>query len=488
MAESVRRVYYRSDFDFIAKLMVADAGGEESELGFPAYDWRLFLKRTRGAPFMASSIGGVLTNCVNDGGRIRIICKNHDFVPGHLTGEMCCYIPNPIYPEGVQTVVSKHRLGIELVEDDADDATAIVAELQLPIVATGEGGIQDLSGYLTKIEAISLYQPKGDYATAGQLSAKQDALTPGDGISIEKNVISCTLDTSLYKVVVSLPESGEENKIYLVESNEQGEQNIYTEYGYINGKWETLGQYRAEVNLAPYLTKDDAARSYQPKGDYALREELPAVPTKVRELENDAEYVDADSMQQAIDGIDVGVKAVRLGNNDMGDDVSFINSIDYQYGYNMDEFTQLNDGDVYFSSVSAIDLSSGAPTAKRYIVGKVKGFNANSSSGKEILMMKSYLFDFSGTYTQAEIESTFKVTFDELITAIKNGNAIVITSSSDTSGNYNIVFGATYTLTDDGKTLSTLSMMWWQYGQWVTLSLTNNASSANYTVTVTKTA
>lgn len=299
MAESVRRVYYRSDFDFIARLMVSDAGGGESELGFPAYDWRLFLRRTRGAPFVASSIGGVLTNCVNDGGRIRIICKDHDFVPGRLFGEMCCYIPNPIYPEGLQTVVSKHRLGIELVEDDANDATAIVAELQLPIVATGEGGIQDLSGYLTKIEAISLYQPKGDYATAGQLSAKQDALTPGDGISIEKNVISCTLDTSLYKVVVSLPESGEENKIYLVESNEQGEQNIYTEYGYINGKWETLGQYRAEVNLAPYLTKDDAVRSYQPKGDYALREELPAVPTKVSELENDEQFVSVDDIPES---------------------------------------------------------------------------------------------------------------------------------------------------------------------------------------------
>lgn len=299
MAESVRRVYYRSDFDFIARLMVSDAGGGESELGFPAYDWRLFLRRTRGAPFVASSIGGVLTNCVNDGGRIRIICKDHDFVPGRLFGEMRCYIPNPIYPEGLQTVVSKHRLGIELVEDDANDATAIVAELQLPIVATGEGGIQDLSGYLTKIEAISLYQPKGDYATAGQLSAKQDALTPGDGISIEKNVISCTLDTSLYKVVVSLPESGEENKIYLVESNEQGEQNIYTEYGYINGKWETLGQYRAEVNLAPYLTKDDAVRSYQPKGDYALREELPAVPTKVSELENDEQFVSVDDIPES---------------------------------------------------------------------------------------------------------------------------------------------------------------------------------------------
>lgn len=299
MAESVRRVYYRSDFDFIARLMVSDAGGGESELGFPAYDWRLFLRRTRGAPFVASSIGGMLTNCVNDGGRIRIICKDHDFVPGRLFGEMRCYIPNPIYPEGLQTVVSKHRLGIELVEDDANDATAIVAELQLPIVATGEGGIQDLSGYLTKIEAISLYQPKGDYATAGQLSAKQDALTPGDGISIEKNVISCTLDTSLYKVVVSLPESGEENKIYLVESNEQGEQNIYTEYGYINGKWETLGQYRAEVNLAPYLTKDDAVRSYQPKGDYALREELPAVPTKVSELENDEQFVSVDDIPES---------------------------------------------------------------------------------------------------------------------------------------------------------------------------------------------
>lgn len=291
MAESVRLVYYRSDFDFIARLMVSDAGGGESELGFPAYDWRLFLRRTRGAPFVASSIGGVLTNCVNDGGRIRIICKDHDFVPGRLFGEMRCYIPNPIYPEGLQTVVSKHRLGIELVEDDANDATAIVAELQLPIVATGEGGIQDLSGYLTKIEAISLYQPKGDYATAGQLSAKQDALTPGDGISIEKNVISCTLDTSLYKVVVSLPESGEENKIYLVESNEQGEQNIYTEYGYINGKWEKLGQYRAEINLEPYLTKESAQTTYQPKGDYALRKELPEVPTKVSELENDEGFV-----------------------------------------------------------------------------------------------------------------------------------------------------------------------------------------------------
>lgn len=86
---------------------------------------------------------------------------------------------------------------------------------------------------------------------------KQDKLIPGKGIEIEENVIKCTLDTSLYSIVTNLPEEGESNKIYLVESNEQGEQNIYVEYSFINGQWEQLGLYRAEINLEPYALKTE---------------------------------------------------------------------------------------------------------------------------------------------------------------------------------------------------------------------------------------
>lgn len=68
---------------------------------------------------------------------------------------------------------------------------------------------------------------------------------------------SCTLDTKLYKIVTELPAVGEEHKIYLIESSVQGEQNIYTEYGYINGAWEELGQYRAKIDLEPYALKTE---------------------------------------------------------------------------------------------------------------------------------------------------------------------------------------------------------------------------------------
>lgn len=209
---------------------------------------------------------------------------------------------------------------------------------------------------------------------------KQDKLIEGEGISIEGNTISCTHDKTLYKVVQELPETGEEHKIYLVVSANPEEQNIYTEYAWIDGSWEKLGQYAAEVNLEPYLTKVEAEEAYQPKGDYITSSDIP----------------------------------------------------------------------------------------------------------KEVLVMKTYLFDFSGTYTQAQVENAFKVSFDDLIAGIKAGKAIVITSSSDASGNYNIVFGVTYTLTDDKK-LNMLSMLWWQYSQWCTLSLAYNSSSNNYTATINKT-
>lgn len=86
---------------------------------------------------------------------------------------------------------------------------------------------------------------------------KQDALTAGNGINIsEDNVISVSLNFSLYEIVSSLPTDNiDNNKIYLVASPTSGTQNIYTEYLHTSKGWEILGQFKADIDLSTYATK-----------------------------------------------------------------------------------------------------------------------------------------------------------------------------------------------------------------------------------------
>lgn len=89
---------------------------------------------------------------------------------------------------------------------------------------------------------------------------KQDKLAAGTGIAIQGNVISCTLDQSVFVVKQSLPEqpdSGKENKIYVVPNPEGQGDDIYDEYAWVNGKWEKLGSFKASVDLSAYQTKRD---------------------------------------------------------------------------------------------------------------------------------------------------------------------------------------------------------------------------------------
>lgn len=118
---------------------------------------------------------------------------------------------------------------------------------------------------------------------------KQDKLIAGSGIKIENNTISSTLDVQLYKIVESLPSQDiEPGKIYLVLSEISTESNKYTEYIYVNGEWEIMGSYTANVDLSGYLTKTDAASTYQPKGNYALKTDIPDVSDKA-----DTSYVNS---------------------------------------------------------------------------------------------------------------------------------------------------------------------------------------------------
>lgn len=123
-----------------------------------------------------------------------------------------------------------------------------------------------LGDYLLKTEAQSNYE-----TISGAQGKYQAKLTAGTGIEITgENVINVTLDTNIYQVVESLPESEiNPNKIYLVLSAESGESDLYIEYLYVNNKWEKIGEYKADVDLTPYLKSSEAASTYATKQELA---------------------------------------------------------------------------------------------------------------------------------------------------------------------------------------------------------------------------
>lgn len=85
---------------------------------------------------------------------------------------------------------------------------------------------------------------------------KQDKLTQGTGIKIENNVISLDYSYDLFEVVTELPtENINENKIYLVQDTDGGEENAFVEYIYVNGNWEEVGKFKTTVDLTGYATE-----------------------------------------------------------------------------------------------------------------------------------------------------------------------------------------------------------------------------------------
>lgn len=62
----------------------------------------------------------------------------------------------------------------------------------------------------------------------------------------------------LFVIGTSLPtENIDENKIYVINSNNTGEENIYSEYIYVNNNWEKIGEFKSDVDLSNYCTKDE---------------------------------------------------------------------------------------------------------------------------------------------------------------------------------------------------------------------------------------
>ena len=95
----------------------------------------------------------------------------------------------------------------------------------------------------------------------GNVSKKMDSFTPGQGLSLEGGILKVTLDTTLFKVVESLPAApaaSDANKIFLVrDSSSKASGNVYVEYMYVNEAWEEIGRQQVGVDLEPYLKKNE---------------------------------------------------------------------------------------------------------------------------------------------------------------------------------------------------------------------------------------
>lgn len=74
------------------------------------------------------------------------------------------------------------------------------------------------------------------------------------------------LDTSLFKLVTSLPSSGESNKIYIVKDGSDAN-DVYQEYYYTNGAWEKIGTHAVKVDLTPYAKETDVNTALSGKVD-----------------------------------------------------------------------------------------------------------------------------------------------------------------------------------------------------------------------------
>lgn len=132
----MRRINYKSDFDFVLKLKECKGENQEAaEVPFPDCDWEaVFYTSTKANSYTASCKGGEYVNCFKDEGGIHLVFNDHRMGVGTLKWEPHFELPNDIYPDSIQDLFSKQQLGIELVNGPGDCPTTAEVAVLLPYI------------------------------------------------------------------------------------------------------------------------------------------------------------------------------------------------------------------------------------------------------------------------------------------------------------------------------------------------------------------
>lgn len=181
------------------------------------------------------------------------------------------------------------------------------------------------------------------------------------------------LDFTVAEFVTTLPSlsSASKSKIYLVPSDSTGTNNSYKEYIKVTisgtDKWEQIGEYKAEVDLSPYLKKTDASSTYVAKvsgKDLSTNDYTTAEKTKLAGIATNANnYTLPAATSSALGGIKVGY--TTSGKN-------------YK--------VQLDSSNNAYVNVPWTDTSYTLPTASASVLGGVKlGYTASGKNYPVVL-------------------------------------------------------------------------------------------------------
>ena len=138
-----------------------------------------------------------------------------------------------------------NRIRITLSNDTSEDF----------IVRNGAKGDKMTYEDLTEADKEDIYAG-GAQILKPLFATKQNKLTAGKGISIDGDVISCTLNIDIFRVVNALPSVGEANLIYFVPAEQPSESDLFEEWVWTD-KWERIGS--AKIDLSNYATKTELA-------------------------------------------------------------------------------------------------------------------------------------------------------------------------------------------------------------------------------------
>lgn len=182
MDNNLIQINEKSDYDFLLTLKYLDGEGNEVQ-GFPPYDWELVLFTT--SPIEGFHVGyksGKMINCYQDNDKIHIVLNNHKLDTGQLKGESTIYIPNSIYPDNTQKVVSYYDFGISITKGNGSFVTPAQLELLFPYIKGDKGEKGDSFTYedFTAEQLASLKGEKGDKGETGPQGEKGEKGDRGD--------------------------------------------------------------------------------------------------------------------------------------------------------------------------------------------------------------------------------------------------------------------------------------------------------------------